>query len=426
MKAIYFKELLELLRDRKTLIFMVALPLIIFPVLFSLMGLLVANVAIDEQQKVLRYSIINEEQAPNFAQALRYHRDFTVVNVDDLRYSPHSAMTDSQAQGVSLTSASEVSLSKAKITQAIENNRVDVIIVINENHQSKVLNHEGDTWQLYFNNASAINAIKAKVNKVFGPYVKSLRDAHLEEIKLSPETYQLLQSPVQLMTINTADERENIGEQIGGILPYLLIVLCLTGSMYPAIDIGAGEKERGTLETLLLTPISRFSIVMGKFLTIMTTGIITALISVGSLLLWTYLLGEIANIDVIKRVMSLVGIWDLLLVLTMLIPVSAIFAALLLAVSIYARSFKEAQNYMGPMTMLGFFPVMVAMLPGIHLNGTWALIPISNVSLAIKEILKGTIDYQMLWMIIGSSSAVAIFAIVFCIRCFNKESVLFR
>lgn len=423
MKAIYFKELLELLRDRKTLIFMVALPLIIFPVLFTLMGFLVANVAIDEQQKVLRYSIINPEKAPSFAKALRYHRDFTFVNVDKLEGSGSGLNLDLNSE--SLTDEINESR-KAKITQAIENNLVDLVIVINENHQAKIANHEADTWKLYFNNASAINAIKTKVNKVFSPYIKGLRDTHLAQLEVSPETYQLLQSPVKLETVNTADERENVGEQIGGILPYLLIVLCLTGSMYPAIDIGAGEKERGTLETLLLTPIPRISIVMGKFLTIMTTGIITALISVSSLLLWTYLLGELANIDVIKRVMNLVGIGDLLLVLTMLIPVSAIFAALLLAISIYARSYKEAQNYMGPMTMLGFFPVMVAMLPGIQLNWTWALVPISNVALAIKEILKGTIDYHMLWMIMASSSVVAVLAIWFCISCFNKESVLFR
>ena len=420
MKAIYFKELLELLRDRKTLIFMVALPLIIFPVLFALMGLLVANVTIDEQQKVLRYSVINAEKAPSFAKALRYHRDFTLVSIDDLNANQVNKANTAEH------TTEQATLNQKQITKAIENNWVDLVIVINENHHTKMIQHETDKWQLYFNNASAINAIKTKVNKVFTPYVKSLRDVHLKQIKVSPETYQHLQTPVQLETINTADERENIGEQIGGILPYLLIVLCLTGSMYPAIDIGAGEKERGTLETLLLTPIPRFSIVMGKFLTIMTTGIITALISVSSLLLWTYLLGELANIDVIKRVMNLVGGGDLLLVLAMLIPVSAIFAALLLSVSIYARSYKEAQNYMGPMTILGFFPVMVAMLPGIQLNWTWALVPISNVALAIKEILKGTIDYHMLWMIMGSSSIVALLAIGFCIHCFNKESVLFR
>ena len=83
-----------------------------------------------------------------------------------------------------------------------------------------------------------------------------------------------------LETVNTADEQENIGELIGGFIPYILIPLILTGAMYPAIDIGAGEKERGTLETLLLTPISRFSLVLGKFFTILVTGLITAAITV--------------------------------------------------------------------------------------------------------------------------------------------------
>lgn len=400
MGHIYFKELLELLRDRKTLMFMIALPLVIFPVLFGLMGILVANVALEEKQKVLRYVIVNSEQSPEFSQAMHYHRDFTNA---------------------------ELSLqTTADITQAIESNQVDLVIVVNPEHKKYLIDFQKDTWQLYFNNASSMNAIKAKVNKVFDPYLNSLRGKHLTALNIDDVTYQRLTNPVELKVINTANERENMGEKIGGILPYLLIVLCLTGSMYPAIDLGAGEKERGTLETLLLTPISRFAIVMGKFLTIMTTGIITALISVTSLLLWSYLLGELAGVDAVKRVMGLIGGGDLLLVLAMLIPVSAIFAALLLSISIYARSFKEAQNYMGPMTIVGFFPVMVAMLPGIQLNWTWALVPISNVALAIKEILKGTIDYHMLWVIMFSSSLVAILAIRFCVKCFYKESVLFR
>ncbi|WDD97171.1 ABC transporter permease [Thalassomonas actiniarum] len=400
MWQVYKKELLELVRDRKTLFFMIALPLLIFPVIFAVMGAVVASAAIEEEQKVLRYAIINGEQASRFEESLFYHRDF-------------------QRQEMPLEQDED-------IFTAIRSGTLDLVIKINVQHQDDLTLGQQSQWQLYFNDSSQLNQVKQKVNKVFNQYLQNLRQDKFGELGINEEQFKLLMKPVLLKTVDTANERENLGEQIGGLLPYLLIVLCLTGAMYPAIDLGAGEKERGTLETLLLTPISRYALVLGKFFTIMTTGIVTALITVFSLVMWSYLIGELADVDVVARVLASVGLTDLLLMLLMLIPVSAIFAAILLSISIYARSFKEAQNYMGPMSMLGFFPVMVAMLPGIKLNWSWSLVPISNVALAIKEILKGTIDHWMLVSILASSSVFALVAILFCVYIFNKESVLFR
>ena len=400
MFQIYLKEIKELLRDRKTLFFIIALPLLIFPVLFGVMGAIVANVTMDEQQKVLRYVIVNETEAPEFAEAMFYHRDFKKLEID---------LPDDEA-----------------IKAAIDNNQIDVVLKVSQQHQELLAQRKQDVWSLYFNNASQVSFVRSKINKVFDQYVKDIRAENLVSLNISEADFERLNKPIDLKVVDTADERENIGEKVGGILPYMLIILCLTGAMYPAIDIGAGEKERGTLETLLLTPIPRFSIVLGKFFVVMTTGIVTALITVFSLGFWSFVIGEMANVEVVRRVLATVGALDLVLILLMLIPVSSIFASIVLSISIYARSFKEAQNYMGPMSMFGFFPVLVAMLPGIKLDWTWALVPISNVALAIKEIVKGTIDYSMLFAIFASSTFFAALSIAFCVYWFNKESVLFR
>lgn len=400
MFMVYRKELLELLRDKKTLFFIVALPTLIFPVLFGLMGLLVANIAQDEQRRVLTYSIVNAEQAPSFTKAIKYHRDFN--------------------EHVLLNSERE------HIFKQVRAGVVDLVIEIPLSHQSQVEAQQKVEWQVYYNDASQINSVRNKLNKVFKPYTAEIKADLMASFQLTEEQFELLSKPITLKTVDTADERENLGEKIGGFIPYLLIILCMTGAMYPAIDIGAGEKERGTLETLLLTPQSRLTIVLGKFFTIMTTGIFTALIAVSSLLFWSYLIGELADIDAVNRVMSSVGILDMSLVLLMLLPISAIFAAILLAISIYAKSFKEAQNYMGPVSILGFMPVMIVMLPGVQLDGIWSYVPISNVALAIKEILKGTIEYQHLIGIFGSSVVFALLSVLFCVYWFKKESVLFR
>ncbi|WP_448550432.1 ABC transporter permease [Thalassotalea fusca] len=400
MWLVYLKELTELLRDKKTLFFIIALPLLIFPVIFGAMGLVVANVALEEQQKVLKYAITNDSQVPEFSEALFYHRDFEQVEL---------ALSDDESK-----------------RNAVMSGQVDVVIDIPSIHSEHIDKSTQVEWRLFYNDASQLNSVKQKIEKVFAPYISQVQGELRTVHQLDETLFSFLTEPVKLVVENTANEREDIGEKVGGLLPYLLIVLCMTGAMYPAIDLGAGEKERGTLETLLLTPISRFAIVLGKFFTIMTTGVVTALITVASLLLWGYLIGEVAGVNVVSKVFSTVGVSDLLLILLMLVPVSAIFAAILLAISIYARSFKEAQNYMGPISLVGFLPVMVAMLPGIKLNWTWALVPISNVALAIKEIVKGTVNYNMLAVILLSTVVFAVISIIFCTRWFNKESVLFR
>lgn len=400
MWQVYVKELLELVRDKKTLFFVIALPIVIFPVMFGIMAAVVANVALDEHRKVLNYAIMNGDKAPEFEQAMFYHRDFKKIDI---------ALTD-----------------ESSIKAAITANKVSLVIHIPDDFSVENIKKQQATWSLYFNNASQINSVKRKVNKVFDNYIETKRNEHLADLALSKQVYELLANPIKLKTVNTADQRENFGEKVGGFIPYLLIILCLTGAMYPAIDLGAGEKERGTLETLLLTPISRISLVMGKFLTIITTSMTTAIITISSLLSWAYLFGKITNVKQINEIINAVGVPDFLLMIVMLIPVAAIFSALVLSISIYAKSYKEAQNYMGPLTMVTFMPVLIAMLPGIKLNSVWAFVPITNVSLAIKEILKGTMDMSVVLSIFISTVIFACLALWFCSRCFKNESVLFR
>ena len=301
MWQVYFKELLELARDKKTLFFIIALPIIIFPVLFGFMALVIVNVAIDEQKKVLNYAIINGDKAPEFNQAMIYHRDFKKVDLEFI---------DEQA-----------------IHNAISANKVNLVLKIPDDFSLLSTKEKQAHWVIYFNNASQMNSVKQKVNKVFDTYVKDLRLEHLTELGLSIEQYELLKTPIKLESIDTADQRENFGEKVGGFIPYMLIILCLTGAMYPAIDLGAGEKERGTLETLLLTPIARLSLVLGKFLTIMTTSITTALITVSSLVFWSYLIGKITEVKQVSEIMAAVGLADVILMILMLVPISAIFAA---------------------------------------------------------------------------------------------------
>jgi len=223
-----------------------------------------------------------------------------------------------------------------------------------------------------------------------------------------------------------ADQRENWGEKIGGFIPYLVFMLCLQGAMIPATDLGAGEKERGTLETLLISPIARHKLVLGKFMAIALAGVTSAMVTVGSMAIWGIVLSQGMAIELVADFMGSISGMDFLLIFFMLIPVVAIFASVLLSLSIYARSFKEAQGYMTPLVMFTIVPVIMAMLPGVELKGGWAWVPLTNVALAIKELIKGTMDYVQLIAIFGSTALIAGALIAFSVYWFNQEKVLFR
>ncbi len=400
MWQVYQKELLELMRDKKTLMFVVLLPLLIFPLLFGLMGLVMSNVSRQAEAEEHRYVIIHAERAPAFAEALFYHKNFKKVETE-------------------LTAT-------ADLKQAIRDDKFDVAIVIPADFDLSAENLNQSKWQLIHNSSSQLDMISKHFNDLLKTFSKKLQQDKLAGLGVSSDKVAAVLEPVTVERINTAESRENIGEKIGGFIAYLLVPLVLAGASYPAMDIGAGEKERGTLETLLICPVSRTAIVLGKFFTVLTTGLVSAALTVISFGGWGYLIGSMAGVDVVAKTMETLGFIDLTLILALLLPLSAIFAALLLSLSIYARSYKEAQNYIGPVTMVVFMPLVVAILPGVELNWKTAMVPVLNVALSIKELVKGTIDYLLLAAVLGSTLLIAAAAIAFCVSWFQKEKVLFR
>lgn len=400
MWQVYFKELTELMRDKKTLIFVILLPIAIFPVLFAIVGLVMAtttNKAMEEQH---RYVIINEQQAPEFAEALFYHKNFKKV---------------------------ETTLStEQELIAAIRNEEFDVALLIPADFASRKAAVQQTEWQLIYNRSSQLDFMYNHFNDILNDYTEELQRGALNQLGVDPANLNAIIKPVELTRVNTAEQRENLGESMGAILAYALVLLCLSGAMYPAVDMGAGEKERGTLETLLICPISRTSIVLGKFLTVLTTALMTALITVVSLGVWGAIISAFADLSKVSEALAAISVVDLVLMFSLLLPTAAIFAALLLAISIYARTFKEAQNYMSPLMIVVIVPLMVAMAPGMELDATTALIPLTNIALAIKELLKGTADYGLLALIFASTAVIAAALIAFCVRWFQQEKVLFR
>jgi len=230
---------------------------------------------------------------------------------------------------------------------------------------------------------------------------------------------------------NVAPPEKVGGAVVGGLIPYLLILLCFTGAIYTAIDLTAGEKERGTMETILCSPVGRTELVLGKFLMVLTASLVTVVCSVTSLSLTTLALlggqgagkgaaGAGAMPSVSLSAPGLLGVCLLVL------PLAVLFSAVLFSVALQARSSKEAQSYLTPLVFVIILPAMFAMVPGVELDMKLALVPLVNVALVSKEMVAGNFPWGMIALIFISTCVYAAVALRVAAGMFKRESVLFR
>jgi sodium transport system permease protein len=399
LMVVFRKEMLEVLRDRKTLVFMIVLPLALLPLIMRLFTGYMIEAEKKAASETIEYAVFGAEHAPGLAEALAEAPGFAAVELG----SPEALASALEAEDLDL----------------------GIVVPAPDAPDAQIPDAQIEV-QLHFDNAKLTSKVKKRAEAALEVVADTRRRARLEAAGIEGfEAQAAVLEPLVIVERGTATARERLGEAFGGILPYMLIPFCFLGALYPAIDLGAGEKERGTLETLLLAPVPRSRIVLGKFLVVFTTGVVAALLTVVGLGAWLAIEGPALGGDM-GEVLRTIGALDLGLVAVMLLPTTAMFAALLLCISIYAKSFKEAQSYAAPLNLLVILPAVFAMLPGVELDWTWAMVPVTNVALAIKELVKGTIDYTMLVAILGSSTAVAAALLWATTKWFERESVLFR
>lgn len=397
MWIVYCKEMLELLRDRKTFIFTVLVPIIAMPLIFGGFGYVSSKIFRNAQHAELAYAVFGADHAPALAARLAAEKGLRLVPLDD----------------------------PTRIKQAIDDERIKFALVIPPGFEQALLEHRQAAVDLHHNSAVTVDVTKKRVLALIEAHNGALRENALAALRLSKSELRFALTPIRIDEHSTADRREKAGAILGGFLPYILLIVCLMAAMYPAIDLGAGEKERGTLETLLLAPIPRAALVMAKFLVLFTVGITSALLMVLSMGLLLLVFGAHLQGDLAVMVRAF-SVLDLAMVALMLVPTAAIFAAILLSLSIYAKSYKEASGMISPLMMLVIVPIVLAMLPGVELNWFWSMVPLTNVSLAMKELVKGTMDYRMFAAILLSTSLIAVALLAWCRWWFKREEVLFR
>jgi sodium transport system permease protein len=232
-------------------------------------------------------------------------------------------------------------------------------------------------------------------------------------------------NPFTIESHNIASRKEMGGMVIGSFLPYVIILMSLTGAMYPAIDLTAGEKERGTLETLLVAGVDRIDIVIGKFLTVFTTSVVTVTLTICSMAVSGYV--ALKQVPEFGQAVDLsLGLFEVMIMILAMIPLSAIFSSLLMTLSLFAKSYREAQTYISPLMFIVIIPAMSSLMPDTEASQTMAFIPIANVSIMLKDGLSGSFDLGISAITMGVNLLLAVGGLMLVLRMFKKESVLFK
>jgi sodium transport system permease protein len=393
---VYRKELTEALRDRRTLISTLLVPLLLFPVLTAGLGAAIASLIGKAKEEIPEVMIIGGRDSPEVVAGLQ-------------------------------------KLSKIKIVpttpnykEQIANKEVRAAVDIPPNFQSDLAEQKAATVRIYIYGGEMKSAFAAdRVEE----YLKNFRDGVVKDRLAAKNLPTTVLTPFDIKQQNVAPPEKVGGTAFGGVIGYMVILLCFTGGMYPGIDLTAGEKERGTMETILSSPISRMHLVLGKFLLVLTASLVTAALSVTSMGISFAVLGHLHAFDQAgndaAQLQMHIGLATVLSVFVMVLPLAVLFSALIMTIALFAKSYKEAQSYITPIMMLVIIPAVAAMLP-VDLNAKLALVPILNASLLCKELVTGTYHWNYIAIIFFSTCVYAAAALFLAVKMFQREEVLFR
>lgn len=492
VSLIFRREVLDQLRDRRTLFMIAVLPLLLYPVLG--IGMVQLTVLFSEQPRtvvILGTQGLPETPAllegdhfveawfrqPRDASKLEVITDSSPIELDTPAVSEGDsegelqidrrqrlltqgtllrelmnrrdvlmAQRDLAQRGSDLVSLSRLQEELDQLTNELaarfNSSRIQVLIVIppgfganlNEMKQ-KVLarseipeDFEYARPQILQNSADEKSLIAAnRVQGVLDAWERAILRQTLQEVGL-PANFP---EPVHASSVDVALQEQLAANVWSKLFPALLVIMSLTGAFYPAIDLGAGEKERGTMETLLICPASRTEIVIGKFLTVMVFSIATALLNLSSLgFTGKYMISLAGNNSMSRMVdLELPPISALLWVLLILLPLSALFSALCLAFATFARSSKEGQYYLTPLLMVTLGLTVFCLSPAVEMQPFYSVMPVMGPALLLKGLLQPTTSASMtvyLIPVLVTSFGFSILALWWAIDQFGSEDVLFR
>ncbi len=385
--TIFRKEILDMLRDRRTLIAMIAVPVLLYPVLFLGFSqvMLIQHQRMEEQpslvalegDRALLRSWLREVPMVEIKPSAEPRADLLAGELHAVAHAPEGA------------------------SQTLE-----------EGGSVPIEIYYDGTETLSYQAATRLHdALEEQQARILDTRV---REAGLEEDYVRPIT---------LDRVNWAPAARTAGNLLGIMLPVIMVLMLGVGAFYPAVDLTAGEKERGTFEALLSTPTSKLEIVTGKFMTVFLLSMLTGLLNLGSLLAtFAFQFGQLEH--ELGELEFRLGLETALLILLALIPLAFFISAIMMSVSVFARTFKEAQNFVTPFFILITIPPALVALPGVRLGAVTQFLPIANVALLFKELMTGVVPAEQVFAVLLSTTAYALLALLVAAWIFQREEVV--
>lgn len=385
------KEMLDILRDKKTLIMMILVPIVLYPLLIIGMTFVLNSVMSTSEE--VSYTVGFDKE---YADVVSDLQEVMAQDPEEFEEAVEFlAMDEGGASAVLDATLRFETEPDGRLRAEITYDST----VMNSAHVCRMLE-------------DAVEGYRQKL------VVDGLAKLDLDEDFLYP---------IVCTTVDEVSEAESFGVSIGGSIGMMLIVMILMGALYPAIDTTAGEKERGTLETLLTLPVTNFQMIFSKFVSVAVIACVTALLSLislaGSVL---FLIFGVAGDMVVEFGFSATAMLGALPMLFLTMIVTALLSsALCMCFCVFAKSFKEANNYVTPLLLVVMIASMAGMLPSVELDQRTVLIPIVNVSLMMKQVLSQQFSFALAGVANLVNLCVSILIIWFLAKMYDSENILF-
>jgi sodium transport system permease protein len=439
IRLIYLRELRDQLRDRRTMLTVVVLPLLLYP----LMGAAFLQVSQFLREHPSRILVWGENRLPR-EPALVTQGAFAleVVSAENARLYQLRFTAAPEGDEALVRAAAQAELARGEhdlilyfppdFATRLEAFRTE----LGARDEQPAAEREpssplvaGLPQPMIFKNTAVerSNMAAYRIDAILDQWKSLVVRRNLAATSVPPEVTQ----PFVVAEADFAVQAQRQSLVWSKILPFVLLVWALTGAFYPAIDLCAGEKERGTLETLLCSPALRSEIVWGKLLTIMSFSMATAVLNLagmgftGWMLVRQFELGPGASGTL---QLGPPPLWAMGWLLLALPPMAALFSALSLAIATFARSSKEGQYYLMPL-LLVMLPLMtIPILPAARLDLGTSLIPVAGLMLLLRSLMEGNawdaLRYSLPVVLV--TAACCGLAIRWAVDQFNREGVLFR
>lgn len=394
IRTLVRKEILDILRDRKTLIIMVAVPVLLYPAI--IMGMVLVMNFVMQSKESEAYVAAYSQQYEAFAEPLKEVYEENKEELDiDLTFLPLS-LQEKEAQKNRYDAWISFADEEAGVAISVEYTSTDQDSVYTE-------------------------IILQKLADLY-------RDQRLAEKLAEEGLSEEFLHPVSYSASDSATVSESAGMNIGGSIGMLLVVTIMLGAFYPAIDATTGEKERGTLETLLTLPVTNFQMIMSKYIAVSIFACVTAILSLVSLGASVLFLLDSVSAEASGGLggmeLAMIGKWIPILLLVMIVT-AFLITAISMCFCIFAKSFKEANNYITPVMLIVMIASMVGIIPSIQLDYKTSLIPIVNVSLLMKQVLAQRMSLPLAGVTIGINLGYSVLIIWILAKMYDSENILF-